>query len=129
MGRKRADTRRPSRVSLKKMVLLLLFLLVPVVMGGASILTYSFWNAYNDELARMRTNSLDQLHGAERNLLRINSYLLETLLRSNQIQEIQSTQNTHEKHVAARALLNDFEYQHNIWAHHYNFFILTPAAA
>ena len=97
--------------SLRKMLIMVVFLLLPILLVGISFLLYSDFQAHENSKSHI-LNSLDEeLREIDESLAKMNVYTMETLVNNSQVFAVRTSENAHKRNIAARALQVDFDYQ------------------
>ena len=96
--------RRRMSPSLRKILLLLVLLLIPIFLAGAGFLVYSIINARESGRERIDTAVSTQLEDLDSSLSMVNLYLTETLMNNSLTKKINTEEDTHDRLVAARSL-------------------------
>ena len=103
--------RRRMSPSLRKILLLLVLLLIPIFLAGAGFLVYSIINARESGRERIDTAVSTQLEDLDSSLSMVNLYLTETLMNNSLTKKINTEEDTHDRLVAARSLWEEFDRQ------------------
>lgn len=119
--------RRRMSPFLRKILLLLVLLLIPIFLAGAGFLVYSIINARESGRERIDTAVSTQLEDLDSSLSMVNLYLTETLMNNSLTKKINTEEDTHDRLVAARSLWEEFDRQNSLWAGNFNLFYYCPS--
>lgn len=122
-----ARDRQRLSPSLRKILLLLVLLLVPIFLAGAGFLVYSMLDAREIGKDRITAAARSQLDELDESLSRVNLYLTETLLSNPLTAKISESEDAHDRYVAARSLWDEFDRQNNFWAGDFNLMFYCPS--
>ncbi len=112
---------KAARQSLRKLYTLLAFILIPIFILGVFTSIYSLMGDQRSVKENM-LSSIDVLvERAEDSLLRMNYFLVETLLHNNSIQEIEAARRDLDRNIASRSFLDDLSFEARFWAANYSF--------
>ena len=97
--------------SLRKMLVMVTVLLLPILLVSVVFLFYSDFAAQERSNLHVLDSLEKELHNIDESLAKMNIYAMETLVNNSQVAAIRNAGSDHKRNIAARALLVDFDYQ------------------
>lgn len=125
MAQAHKKTQDPSP-SIRKIVRYLLCLLLPILAAGSAFIFFSVNASQERARGRVAAAVESQLAELDATLSSINFYITESLIKNTFVQRILTSQDVHERNVAARELQEEIGRQSKFWASGFSFMVCAP---
>lgn len=101
--------------SLRKILAVVLAVLIPVSLGGIFFILFTIKDTQRQEAEAMAASVESQVQRVSAELERENNYLVDLLYNNFYMGEIRQASGVNQRNVAAREILEQFEYDSVIW--------------
>lgn len=112
--------------SIRKIMQYLLCLLLPILAAGSGFIFFSVNSSQEHARRRVAAAVESQLGELDATLSSINFYITESLMKNAFVQRILTSQDVHERNMAARELQEEIDRQSNFWTGGFSFMLCAP---
>lgn len=113
--------------SLRKILAVVLAVLIPVSLGGIFFILFTIKDTQRQEAEAMAASVESQVQRVSAELERENNYLVDLLYNNFYMGEIRQASGVNQRNVAAREILEQFEYDSVIWGSNFSFACYMPS--